>query len=146
MFFFLNFILPFDGLVWFMVFNATFNNISVISRRSVVLVEESGENHWQLLSHNVVSSTPRHERGSNSLLQGKFEKILKAFFTLRIFFKKIPVIQVIKRHYLPSAMIEYWPILPLTIVLEIISWRTDPINFLNFYDYPVFLVSSKMQP
>jgi hypothetical protein len=35
-------------LVWFMVFNATFNNISVISWRSVLLVEETGvpgENH-----------------------------------------------------------------------------------------------------
>ena len=30
---------------WFMVFNATFNNISVISWRSVLLVEETGENH-----------------------------------------------------------------------------------------------------
>jgi len=29
----------------FMVFNATFNNISVISCRSVLLVEETGENH-----------------------------------------------------------------------------------------------------
>jgi hypothetical protein len=46
-----------------MVFNATFNNISVISLRSVLLVEETGgpgENHrpvashWQTLSHNVV--------------------------------------------------------------------------------------------
>jgi hypothetical protein len=27
---------------WFMVFNATFNNISVISLRSVLLVEETG--------------------------------------------------------------------------------------------------------
>jgi len=53
---------------WFMVFNATFNNISVISWRSILLVEETGisrENyqsvasHWQTLSHNVVSSTPR---------------------------------------------------------------------------------------
>ena len=57
-----------------MVFNATFNNISAISWRSVLLVEETGENHrpaashWQTLSHNVVSSTPRHERGSNSQL------------------------------------------------------------------------------
>jgi len=59
------------------VFNATFNNISVILWRSVLLVEEigvPGENnrsvasHWQTLSHNVVSSTPRHERGSNSQL------------------------------------------------------------------------------
>ena len=53
--------------VWFMVFNATFNTISAISLRSVLLVDESGvpwENrsaasHWQKLSHNVVSSTPR---------------------------------------------------------------------------------------
>jgi len=46
-----------------MVLNATFNNISVISLRSVLLVEETGgprENHrpiashWQTLSHNVV--------------------------------------------------------------------------------------------
>ena len=37
-----------DGLVWFMVFNATFINISVISCLSVSLVEETGvtgENH-----------------------------------------------------------------------------------------------------
>ena len=31
----------YDGLVWFMVFNATFNNISVISWRSVLLVEKT---------------------------------------------------------------------------------------------------------
>jgi hypothetical protein len=46
----------------------TFNNISVISWESVLLVEETGEpgeNHrpvasrWQTLSYNVVSSTPR---------------------------------------------------------------------------------------
>ena len=50
------------------VFNATFNNITVISRRSALLVEGirvPGENHrpatthCQTLSHNVVSSTPR---------------------------------------------------------------------------------------
>ena len=37
-----------------MVFKAIFNNILVISGRSVLLVEVTGEN----LSHNVVSSTP----------------------------------------------------------------------------------------
>ena len=51
-----------------MVFNATFNNSSVISWRSILLVEETGvprENqrpaasHLQTLSYNVVSSTPR---------------------------------------------------------------------------------------
>jgi hypothetical protein len=60
--------------VRFIVLNATFNNISVISWRSVVLVEETGKNHrpvashWQTLSHYVVSSTPRHDRDSNSQL------------------------------------------------------------------------------
>jgi hypothetical protein len=40
----------------FFVFNATFSNISVISWRSVLVVEEAGENHrpwasnWQTLS------------------------------------------------------------------------------------------------
>ena len=55
---------------WFMVFNANFNNISVLLWQSVLLVEEtevSGENHrpatshLPTLSHNVVSSTLRHE-------------------------------------------------------------------------------------
>ena len=34
-----------------MVFNATFNNISVISWRSVLLVEETGENHRPVTSY-----------------------------------------------------------------------------------------------
>ena len=41
-------------LVWFMVFNTTFNNISVIPWRSVLLVEETGvlvENHRTVTSH-----------------------------------------------------------------------------------------------
>ena len=41
-------------LVGFMVFNATFSNISVISRRSVILVGEKGvpgENHGPTASH-----------------------------------------------------------------------------------------------
>jgi len=43
----------------------TFNNISALSWWSVLLIEETKENHWpvtshwQTLSHNVVSSTPR---------------------------------------------------------------------------------------
>jgi uncharacterized membrane protein len=58
-------------LTWMgMVFNVAFNNISVIS---VLLAEKTavpGENHppvtnhWQTLSYNVESSTPRHERDS----------------------------------------------------------------------------------
>ena len=52
-----------------MVLNATFNNISVISWRSVLLVEETrvprenhrpATNHRQFLSHNVVSPDSSH--------------------------------------------------------------------------------------
>jgi hypothetical protein len=49
-----------NKMVWFMVFN----NISIILWRSVLLVEETRENHqpvashWQTLPHNVVSCTP----------------------------------------------------------------------------------------
>jgi hypothetical protein len=60
------------------VLNATFNNILIISWRSVSLVEETGSEYQKkttdlsqvtdTLSHNVVSSTPRHERGLNSQL------------------------------------------------------------------------------
>ena len=51
--------------IWFMVPNATFNIISVISWRSVLLVEETGgyhrpfASHWQTLLHYMVSSTHR---------------------------------------------------------------------------------------
>ena len=62
--------------------NATFNNISVISWQSVLLVEETGENHrpvachchWQTLSHSVVSST-RHERVMIMMLNATFNNI-----------------------------------------------------------------------
>jgi hypothetical protein len=39
-------------MVMVMVSNATFNNISVILRRSVLLVEETGENHPPVASHD----------------------------------------------------------------------------------------------
>ena len=56
-----------------MMFNTTFNNISVILWPSVLLVEETGvllihrpvESDRQTLSHYVVSSTPHHESDSN---------------------------------------------------------------------------------
>ena len=35
------------------VFNATFNNISVISWRSVLMVKETGENHIPTASHLI---------------------------------------------------------------------------------------------
>ena len=60
-----------------MVLTTTFNNISAILGQSVLLMEETevpGKNHGPAtchlytVSHNVVSSTPSHERDSNSQL------------------------------------------------------------------------------
>ena len=60
-----------------MVFKTTSDNISVILWWSVLLLEETGvpgkndspaASQLQTLSHNVVSSTHRHERDSNSQL------------------------------------------------------------------------------
>jgi hypothetical protein len=54
-------------MVRVMMLNASCNNISLISWRSVLLVEETGvagenyrpvANHRQTLSHNVASNTP----------------------------------------------------------------------------------------
>jgi hypothetical protein len=42
-----------------MLLNATFNNISVISWRTALLVEETGVPGKKTLSHNVVSSKHR---------------------------------------------------------------------------------------
>ena len=53
-------------------------SVAFINRGSVLLEEETGvlrenhwsaSSHWQILSHNVVSSTLHHERDSNSQLK-----------------------------------------------------------------------------
>jgi hypothetical protein len=68
----------------FMVFNVTFNNISVISCRSVLLVEGTGVSgvnhrpvvtHWQTWSHNVVSST-HHLKGIRTHNVGDYRQWL----------------------------------------------------------------------
>jgi len=59
------------------VMNLELWSLTSLSTRSALLVEETrvpGENHrpvashWQTLSHNVVSSSPRYKRDSNSQL------------------------------------------------------------------------------
>ena len=88
-----------------MVFNATFNNISVISWPSVLLVQETGvpgENHrpaashWQTLSHNVVSSTPRHECGRTHNLSGDRHELHRYNYQT-ITTTTIPCIEVVFR-------------------------------------------------
>jgi len=76
-----SFVLSFRGYqIWVMVFNTTCNNISAISWRSVLLMEEIGvlgENHrpatinWQTFITYCCIEYTRPERDSNS--QRKFE-------------------------------------------------------------------------
>ena len=59
--------------------------MSAISWRSVLLMEETevfGENNRQTLSHNVVSSTPPLERGSNSQLLCRQTQIARVVVNL----------------------------------------------------------------
>jgi hypothetical protein len=89
-----------------MVFNTTFNNISVISWLSVLLVEETGIpgiNHrpaasqWQTWSHIVVLSTSRHEQDPNSQLLWWYALIAS----------KVDVSQ---------TTIQSWPLQPLHLI------------------------------
>ena len=77
-----NMVLCLFNFVCFMVLNTPFNNISVL------LLEETGvprenhnsvANHWRTVSHNVVSSTHRHARGSNSQLWWWLAQIAQVF-------------------------------------------------------------------
>ena len=71
---------------WFglMVFNATFNNISVISWRSDLLVEETGglhrpaASHWETLSHNVVLLVLSESRTHN--ISGDSNRLHRQFW------------------------------------------------------------------
>jgi hypothetical protein len=72
-----------------MMFNVTFNNISVILWHSVLLVEETGgpgENHrpvashWQTLSHNVIHLPDGVGEGKEV-----FHELLKSFTGEKIF-------------------------------------------------------------
>ena len=88
----------------FMVFNVTFNTISTMSWRSVLLVEETGvprenhrpvvshwqtlshnvvSSHWQTLSHNVVSSTPRRSSVTDKLYQIMLYIIFSKYFNIQ---------------------------------------------------------------
>ena len=78
------------SMVWarVMVFNATFNNISAISWRSVLLEEETGvpgENHrpvashWQTLSHNVCIEYTWHE---NMISKTQYHFVKMCFFVI----------------------------------------------------------------
>ena len=60
------------GSIGLWCFNATFNNISVLlveETRVSIEKHRPPASHWQTLSHNVVSSAPRHELDSNSQLK-----------------------------------------------------------------------------
>ena len=76
-----------------MVFDATFNDISVILWWLVLLVEETRvpganhrhvANHLHILSHNVVSSTPHHEQGSNSQLYWRNQTIIQSRVPIKV--------------------------------------------------------------
>jgi hypothetical protein len=131
--FYANFSSKWPGLVLFgfVVFNATFNNISVIWWWSVLLVEETGvpweyhrpaASHWQTLSDIVVllalSGSRTHNISSDSKWPGTIYKFIikfqhfslkkikwQIFFYMKILRKKIPKENCIS---LKKFQISYW--------------------------------------
>jgi uncharacterized protein YjlB len=109
-----------------MVFNATFNNISIISWDSVLLAEETrvpGENHrpvtsyWQTLSHNVASSyynifySDEWWKFLKLILQSYFE----VYFHKTLLCHAIKRLAVVRQHiylpeYAPKKYLSKWVI------------------------------------
>jgi hypothetical protein len=122
--FYVNFSSKWPGLVifGFMEFNATFNNISVIWWRSVLLVEETGvpqENHrpttshWQTLSDIVVllalSGTRTHNISSDSKWPGtiyKFIIIFQHFSLKKIKWQRFFYMKILKKKN-PKGKLHY---------------------------------------
>ena len=114
-------------VLWLMVFNATFNNTSVISWPSILLVEKTkvpGENHrpvashWQTFSHNVISSTLRYEWGSNS--QCKLWQALIAQVIVNP-----PTIWSGPRQKFHFLHFNYWMLTKRNIIRFIALWLTE---------------------
>ena len=102
-------------LFGFMVLNATFNNITVIWWRSVLLVEETGvprENHrpaashWQIWSDNIVlltlSGSRTHNISSDSKWTGtiyKFIIIFQHFSLKKIKWQRFFYMKILKKKH-----------------------------------------------
>jgi hypothetical protein len=114
-----------------MVFNAIFNNISVILWWSVLLVEETGgpgENHWpvasrwQALSHNVVHlALIEIQTHSETVTQMySIDLGMRRFFLQRYFVQQVPCGSIC---YLDSMWI--WSILfcgPISFIDNFVLW------------------------
>ena len=129
---------------WNFGFNATFNNISVISLRSVLLVEESGvlgenhrpvESHWRTLSHNVVSSTSRLSWVRTHNVSGdrhcpvgrivhRITETMSCYYTLWFSRLVIPVITTANRYFM------FYESFHITVIL-IIVLRSSDVTFLR---------------
>ena len=122
-----------------MVFNTTFNNISVILWWSVLLVEETKvywgnywpvPGHWRTLSHNVVSSTPRHE------LEFKLTILVEE---IRIkdqpWFNGFTYINQLIKFVIRSNYLENWDVIQLfinNIILISVATKKKKKNLVHF--------------
>jgi hypothetical protein len=73
------------------MFNATFNNISVISWWSDLLVEESGENHRHVAKGicdgvKIIFGYTKNKKGKKRVLVGVFFKITTKRSLIKVFF------------------------------------------------------------
>jgi hypothetical protein len=68
-----------------MVFNATFSNISIISWPTVLMVEETGENHRPVIkNHSTISISYKNLKEENNT---------KSYFSLNNIIKKTKLVE-----------------------------------------------------
>jgi hypothetical protein len=102
------------------VFNTTFTNISVTTFVAEIGVPREINrpvaSHWQHLSHNVLSSTPRHEWGSNSQLKWWWVTIAHVF--------------VYNYHSTTTAQVQLrWKVIVLLILMEFMIITVYNLSF-----------------
>ena len=139
------------GVIIVMVFNSTFNNISVMSWRSVLLVEDTGENHrpaashWQTLLHAVcaqgfvtiffyhsTSTTLKKPQGRNL----KCQIFIQHFFKIVLYWCLDPIRHNIGTHLKHNKYIFDIPIpfchnfyLSATLGTDHLTWRGGVMVF-----------------
>jgi hypothetical protein len=131
-----------------MVLNATFNNISVISWRSVLLVEETGENHrpavsrWQPLLQSLLDlyTICQTEKGKHRLILWNFAVKIHIYLNIGMDSNwwvlkpdfRLPTEEEMRAMVSPEQCCAYYSMLAAEQRLKVSLTMTFSLNYFNF--------------